>query len=75
MTLVWRTQHEMPEHLPASAIIAVRDALDPDARYLLGPHMMTERQPGVWVDEDTDAAMFAAEFWWLPEDELLATLP
>ena len=74
MSVSWRRSSCLPDILPATAVIAVRDEAS-GAWYLLGLHMMTERQPGVWVDKDTDAGLYAADFWWLPEEELLATLP
>jgi hypothetical protein len=70
--MIWRPHTEHPTRLPIVAMIALRD--NDGEFFCLGLHMRTEHRPAVWVSEDSDEPLIEPEYWWLPEEEILAPL-
>lgn len=68
----WRPHTEKPPaDKPLSCVLAVHD--EDGGAFLLGLKLWRD---GRWVDEDNfDAQVLAPEFWWIPESELVATMP
>jgi hypothetical protein len=55
-------------------LIAMRDPHD-GAPYLIGEIYARRQGDKAWWNENNGRLLRAAEYWWLPEEELLATLP
>lgn len=70
MKLRWRSHTELPAGGPVfAALIALPDAEGPFLA--AGIYQIIN---GKIINEDTDKARHDAEFWWIPESELLAQL-
>jgi hypothetical protein len=68
--LNWRSHTSAPACLPATALVAVRSS--DGSFFCLGE--LHECTANGWVRESDGAPVGYAEFWWLPEAELLAEL-
>jgi hypothetical protein len=70
----WRPHTEKPVALPITALIVVRDEIG--ELVLLGDIFnLTAHTEGEWRDERTNMPIGYPEYWWLPEEELLAAVP
>jgi hypothetical protein len=69
----WRPHTERPQQLPTTAVIAMTDG---EGGFFLvsGVYTFTVHRDA-WWDEDTSKVLATTEFYWLPEDELIAALP
>ena len=65
----WRPHTEKPEPDVMSGVIACPD---PQGAFLLGVKLWRN---GQWVDEDDGFPVKSEKFWWIPESEVVATLP
>ncbi len=73
-TVEWKSHTEIPTVLPITAVIAIREK-DGTFALLSDIHHMTPRTNGQWVSEMDYQPIKHAQYWWLSEDSLLATLP
>lgn len=71
----WRPHTETPSERYSAALIAMPDLDDPETEppYILGIYIWSH--DAEWRCETNGAPMRQAVYWWLPETELLATLP
>lgn len=75
--MIWQPHHRKPE-AGQTAIIAIKPPKDdPDdvSSILLAELYRYDPHWGCWLTEVSGLKLNATEFWWLPERELLATLP
>lgn len=78
--MIWQPHTRTPEHPSQTAIIAVECVElapgDCDNRhFILSDIYRFDTRYGCWMTEVTGLKLKHKAFWWLPEDELLATLP
>lgn len=73
----WRPHTEIPDG-PQTAVVAIRppkdDPDDVDA-VLLAEVQRWDTHFRCWMGESNGLKIKHAEYWWLPEGELLITLP
>lgn len=73
----WRPHTEIPDG-PQTAVIAIRppkdDPDDVDA-ILLAEVCAYSQTHCCWMGESNGLKIKHAEFWWMPEDDLLRSLP
>lgn len=69
----WRPHTEKPAEIPITAIIAAKDQ-DGETQLLNGVYTFTVHQK-TWWNEVDGKPLTATEFWWRPEEELLAEIP
>ena len=76
--MIWQPNHRTPERPGEVALIAVKcekhDPTDCDC-YLLAELYRFDPHFGCWIGEGSGLKLKHAEFWWMPETELLETLP
>ena len=76
--MIWQPHTRIPEQPGQTAIIAVKCAKDdPDDvdRYLLAELYRFDQRFDCWISEGSGLKLKHDVFWWLPETDLLATLP
>ncbi|WP_018865085.1 hypothetical protein [Thioalkalivibrio sp. ARh3] len=70
----WRPHTERPDaERPFSAVLAYAD--DIFGHCLSGKLWTWQPSKGRWVSEAGDLMLVSESFWWLPEEELLSTVP
>lgn len=75
-TIAWRPHTEHPtEHCAAVIAVPVEGLGDDESRsILLMPRVFNWHPINGWAEEETEAPMLYTEFWWMPEEALLAPL-
>lgn len=68
----WRTQDQKPPENRISALIAIADERSPSGPFLYG---LAWWEAGQWRDEETGKLLGRDRYWWVPECELVETLP
>lgn len=73
--IAWRPHTERPRQI-CTAVVAVRfgPEFEDDTAFALLPTIFTWHPVAGWADECTNEPLLHREFFWLPEDELLAPL-
>lgn len=75
--IAWRPHTDTPAG-PETAVLAIKPAKDfPDDvdSILLADLYRWDVQHACWMGEANGLKLRHAEYWWLPERDLLATLP
>lgn len=70
--LNWRTQNEKPGGRWPTALIAFPDAHEQFGHCLYG---LASWDGAQWRNENTDEPIALDRYWWVPECELVETLP
>lgn len=72
----WRPHTETPAKLTTAVIaIEAQDHGDDDRPYLAGEIYQWRPEHNCWMGETNGLLLKAAAYWWIPERELIGTLP
>lgn len=71
-TLNWRTQDYPPIEECTIALLMFACDQDPNERFIYG---VARSEAGQWIDEETGKPIACDRYWWVPECELVETLP